>query len=82
MLHDHKPERISPIPGVIFDNPMGVHLDPEIEEDERPAKDPSEDVHSGRVTRGEMEIGPGEARIRDKVAVTDEPHDHAFEPRT
>jgi hypothetical protein len=60
MLHDHHPECISPIPSVILDNSMSVNLDPEVEGDQRPAKDPSEDVHEHGMIRREVKVGPGE----------------------
>jgi hypothetical protein len=47
---------------------VGVHLDPEIEEDKGPAESPAEDVHCRGVVGREVEVGPGEARIGDKVA--------------
>jgi hypothetical protein len=63
MLHDHHPECISPVPSVILDDSVGVNLDPEVEGDKRPAKDPSEDVHHDRVIGGEIEVGPCEQRV-------------------
>ena len=68
MLHDHEPECVSPIPRIIFDDTVSVHFDPEVEKDERPAKDPAEDVHRDRMVGREMEVGPGEARVCHKVA--------------
>lgn len=69
MLHYHEPERVSPVPRIVFDNSMRIHLDPEVEGDERPAEDPAEDVHDSRVVFGEVEVGPSETGVRYKVAV-------------
>lgn len=63
MLHDHHPERVTPVPSIVLDDSMGINLDPEIEDDERPAEHPSEDVHEDRVVGREMQIGPGEKRV-------------------
>ncbi len=38
-------EEITPIPGVIFDYPMGVQLDPQIEDKEGHAADPTKGRH-------------------------------------
>lgn len=34
VLHDHEPESISPVPGVVLDHPVSVHFNPEVEHDE------------------------------------------------
>ena len=60
MLHDHHPEGVSPVPSVIFDDSVGINLDPEVEGDQRPSEDPPEDVHEHRVVGWEIEIRPGE----------------------
>ena len=60
MLHDHHPKSVSPVPSVIFDDSVGINLDPKVEGDQRPSEDPPEDVHEHRVVGWEIEIRPCE----------------------
>lgn len=68
VLHDHKPESIAPVPRIVLDDSVGVHLDPKVEQDESPTEYPTEDVHGDRMIGRKMEVGPSEAGVRDKVA--------------
>jgi len=67
MLHDHHPECVSPVPSVILDDSVSVDLDPEVEGDQGPAKDPSEDMHHDRMIGREIEVRPSKQGVGDKV---------------
>jgi hypothetical protein len=69
MLHDHHPESVSPVPSVIFHDSMGINLDPEVEGDQRPSEDPSENVHQYRLVGWEIEVRPGKQRVRKEITL-------------
>ena len=60
-------EEISPVPGVVFDNSMGIELDPEVEDDQKNAADPASDCHEQLLAVGGTTTSNGEAAIRGKV---------------
>lgn len=68
VLHDHEPEGVSPIPGIVLDDAMGVHLNPEVEHNQGPAKHPAEDVCQDALVGWEVEVGPRKERVGGKVA--------------
>jgi len=43
-LLDDQPKSVAPVPSVIFDDAMSVDLDPEVECDQGPPKDPTEEM--------------------------------------
>ncbi len=45
VLHDDQEECIAPVPGVVFDDSVCIHLDPQVKKYKGPAEDPAKDVH-------------------------------------
>lgn len=44
LVEDRLVKGITPVPGIVLDDAMGINLDPEVEKDERGTADPAEEV--------------------------------------
>lgn len=68
LLLDDQPESITPVPSVVFDDPMSVDLDPEVKGDQGPTKDPAEEMGKDGLVGREVKVGEGEEAVGEKVA--------------
>jgi hypothetical protein len=66
-----QPESVTPIPSEIFNNPMSVHLDPNVETYQYPSPDPTEGMIEEGLRGREVEAGPAEDRVGEKVVEKD-----------
>jgi hypothetical protein len=60
-------EEVTPIPGVVFDDSMGIKLDPEVESDKGQATHPACKSHEHVLTIRTAAASDGKAAIGDKV---------------
>ena len=67
-LQDQLPKRISPIPTVIPNRLVGVDLDEDIGNDQRPAKDPTSDNAEDGFVGRKTELSARKERVGQKVA--------------
>ncbi|KAH9834296.1 hypothetical protein Tdes44962_MAKER01953 [Teratosphaeria destructans] len=67
-------EEVSPVPGEVFDDAMGVQLHPQVEEDQQPAADPPSDGHGELLGRWCATTGDGEQDVGSEIAHENEVH--------
>jgi hypothetical protein len=68
LLLDDQPESVTPVPSVVFDDPMSVNLDPEVKGDQGPTKDPAEEMGKDGLVGREVKVGEGEEAVGEEVA--------------